>query len=292
MSTFDVVRERIDLVEVAGRFTDVRHSGRAYVGRCPHPDHGDENPSFYVYPDNRFHCYGCGWHGDATDLWAGVKGVESGIGAALDLASEFGVELPSVSPEARKEAEERRHLEAEYLKKADHAHETLRQHPHVVEYWEQRGFGEDMQKRFLLGAVFGGAETTIPFWNRGRVHGLIRRKLETGAEHKYLLPKKDHLLLGHRPLFVPGPVRSGMIVVEGYVDALALVTLGYGAAAVGGTHLSDRQLQELWRFPGPLYILPDADESGAKAARNWTEQLYPKALLCPPNYEKEADSRD
>jgi DNA primase len=75
MSAFDVLRERINLVEVAGRHTDLRLSGRAYVGRCPRPDHEDNNPSFHVYSDGRFHCYGCGWHGDATDFWAGVKGV-------------------------------------------------------------------------------------------------------------------------------------------------------------------------------------------------------------------------
>ena len=48
-----------------------------------------------------------------------------------------------------------------------------------------------------------------------------------------------------------------------------------------------------WRSSGdsraPLFILPDADEEGQKAARGWVQKLYPKALLCPPNYEKETD---
>jgi len=292
VSAFDVLRERIDLVAVAGQYTDLRSSGRAYVGRCPHPDHEDENPSFHVYPDCRFHCYGCGWRGDVTDLWAGVRGAEAGIEAALDLAREFGVELPSVDPEEQRQAEERRRLEAEYLWEAEKAHEALQQYLHVPEYWERRGFGEDLQKRFLLGAVLGGTEATIPFWNMGRVHGLIRRKLENGSGHKYVLPTKDDLLLGYRPLFIPGSAHGEVFLVEGYVDALTLVSLGYPAIAVGGTHISDRQMQELRQLRGPFYVLPDTDESGIKAARDWAKQLYPKAFVCPPNYEKENNNRD
>lgn len=82
------------------------------VGRCPHSDHEDRNPSFCVYPDRRFHCYGCGWPGDATDLWAAVNGIEPDIGAALDLARELGVELPDADPEAQRLAEAQRQQEA------------------------------------------------------------------------------------------------------------------------------------------------------------------------------------
>ena len=101
-----------------------------------------------------------------------------------------------------------------------------------------------------------------------------------------MLPEKEELALGHRPLFMPGRVREGMFLVEGYVDALAISALGYGVAAVGGTYLNQKQLQELRRLPGQIYVLPDADEEGEKAARRWVEELYPKALLCPPEYER------
>jgi DNA primase len=77
-----------------------------------------------------------------------------------------------------------------------------------------------------------------------------------------------------------------MFLVEGYVDALALSALGYDVAAVGGTHPNREQLEELKRLPGRIYVLPDADEEGEKAARRWVEELYPKALLCPPEYDR------
>ena len=55
-----------------------------------------------------------------------------------------------------------------------------------------------------------------------------------------------------------------MFLVEGYVDALALVAIDYGAAAVGGTGMSEVQVEEAKRLPGALYVLPDADEEAAR----------------------------
>jgi DNA primase len=286
VSPFEELRERVDLAELAGRYTDLKASGRAFVGCCPHPEHDDEHPSFHVYPEGRFFCYGCRWHGDVTDLWSAVKGLKPGMEAGLDLAREFGVDVPTVSAEAKEKAERRRNLEADYLARAQGHHAALSRHPSVVEWWEGRGFGEGLRENFLLGAGASGAEATIPFWNRGRVYGLIRRKLEKDPDRKYLLPNKELFPLGYRPLFIPGRVREGMYVVEGYVDALALSALGYGVAAIGGTHPNAEQLKELRQFPGPLYVLPDADEEGEKAARRWVEELFPKALLCPPEYER------
>ncbi|MBA2618141.1 MAG: toprim domain-containing protein [Rubrobacter sp.] len=287
MRVFESLRDRVDLAEVAGRHTELRPSGGASVGRCPHPDHDDENPSFYVY-DARFFCYGCGWRGDVADLWAGVSSTKPGIGAALDLAREFGVELPDADPAAQRKADERRRKEAGYLEDAERGHGALTENPGVAGWWERRGFDESMRRRFLLGAHEGHA--VIPFWNRGRVEGFVTRRLR--GEPKYVLQRAEEFVRGYKPLFAPGRGGGGAFLVEGYVDALALAALGYPAVAVRGTRISERQLEELRRLPGPLHILPDADEPGAMAARDWVEKLYPKALLCPPNYEKENEYRD
>jgi DNA primase len=284
MNIFEMLREQIDLAELAARYADLQPSGRALVGRCPCLDHDDTNPSFHVYPDAKYFCYGCRSHGDVTDLWAAVKGISPGMEAALDLAKEYGIDLPKTSAEAKEEAEQRRQLETDYLARAQEHHAALSRHPSVVEWWEGRAFDSDLRGKFLLGVAGAGAEATIPFWSRGRVHGIVRRKLE--GEPKYVLPKKEEFPSGHRPLFVPDRVREEMFVVEGYVDALALAALGYGVAAVGGTHPNQEQLEELKRLPGRIYVLPDADEEGRKAARRLVEELYPKAMLCPPEFER------
>jgi len=41
----------------------IQHASRRLAMQCPMPNHNDKSPSFVLYPDNSFHCYGCGANG-------------------------------------------------------------------------------------------------------------------------------------------------------------------------------------------------------------------------------------
>lgn len=41
----------------------VRNNGRLVQIQCPMPEHRDRSPSFTLYPENTFHCFGCNAHG-------------------------------------------------------------------------------------------------------------------------------------------------------------------------------------------------------------------------------------
>jgi DNA primase len=278
MNVFEILREQVALNRVVPANVPAR-------ARCVAPDHPDNLPSMHLY-DDHVHCFACGFHGDVTDVWAAMRGFDRPLEAALDLACEFGIELPEPSPEASQKARERRDKEDLYLQQAKSCHGALPRHARVTQWWEARGFDQQLRERFLLGTNKDGTAAVIPFWHRGRVHGLIRRKLE--GEPKYLYPKAEEFPGGHRPLFIPSSVRSGAFLTEGIVDALAFAAIAEGAIALGGTGMSREQLRELDAVPGPLYILPDADEEGEQAAREWARKLYPKALVCPAEYEGEA----
>lgn len=274
MSIFETLREKVPIE----RLVEPGAGGKAH---CVAPGHQDNGPSMHVY-DDHVHCFTCAFHGDVVDVWAAQRGIDHPVEAALEMAREFGIELPEQSPEAREKARKRRETEERYLKQAQACHKALEKHPRVREWWESRGFDGEFQGRFLLGANRDGTEAVIPFWHRGRVSGLIRRKLE--GEPKYAYPKAEEFASGYRPLFIPGPVRPGALLVEGIVDALAGAALGESAIAVGGTNISAEQRRELERIPGPIYILPDRDKEGEEAARRWVRELYPKAHLCPAEY--------
>lgn len=283
MSIFEAIHDHVALSEVAARFTTLKHSGGRLLGCCPLPHHQDSTPSFNVYSDDRWHCFGCREHGDVVDLWATVQGLRT-IEAALDLAHEYGMPLPDCDPDAQKKASERRQKEADYARQATVCHQALSLHPNVAEWWQRRGFDEELRERFLLGANRDGSAAVIPFWHHGRIQGLIRRQLE--GEPKYLLPKAEDFPSGHRPLFIPGSTHSDLYLVEGYVDALALAALGLSAIAPGGTGISELQRAEVERLKGTLFIFPDADKEGANASRQWAREFYPKAKLCPTKYGK------
>jgi hypothetical protein len=277
MSIFVTLREQVTLEKIVERAAEIR-GGKAC---CVAPDHEDSDPSMHLY-DDHVHCFACDFHGDVVDVWAAMHGFDSLLEAADDLAREYGVDLPDVSPEARRKAVERREKEARYLKQAQACHRALNRHPRMRVWWEGRGFGEELQARFLLGTNRDGSEAIIPFWHRGRILGLARRKLE--GKPKYRYPTREEFAGEHRPIFIPGPLRPDTFLVEGIIDALAASALGESVVAAGGTNVSREQAEELRRIPGLLYVLPDNDEKGVEASRRWVRDLYPRAYLCPPEY--------
>jgi len=79
------------LPEVASRYTRLRRVGTRWVGLCPL--HQEKHPSFVVYPDGHFHCFGCGRHGGLAVLVAEVEGI-SRKEAVRRIAEEFGIRPP------------------------------------------------------------------------------------------------------------------------------------------------------------------------------------------------------
>lgn len=54
----------ISIIESAG--VELKPSGTRHVGLCPF--HADKDPSFYIFDNNRFKCFGCSEHGDVIDF--------------------------------------------------------------------------------------------------------------------------------------------------------------------------------------------------------------------------------
>ena len=47
----------------------LERAGKLWRTLCPFPEHADSNPSFTVYADGGFHCFGCGATGSLEDLY-------------------------------------------------------------------------------------------------------------------------------------------------------------------------------------------------------------------------------
>jgi DNA primase len=77
--------------------------------------HDETEPSMHLYPEGRFHCFGCGASGDVVDLYAHAKEIESPIEALYELANEFGATLPGRDPHLEARLRERRVRERELL---------------------------------------------------------------------------------------------------------------------------------------------------------------------------------
>ena len=102
---FDLVKSRVDIVQLVGERVPLRKAGRAYKGLCPF--HSEKTPSFTVDPDRRtFKCFGCGEGGDVFDWLIKTDGVDK-ADALKVLAERAGVELTGGRPPEEREREKR-----------------------------------------------------------------------------------------------------------------------------------------------------------------------------------------
>ena len=94
----------LDIVNVIGKYTQLKLSGQNYKGLCPL--HSEKTPSFTVSPGkNIWHCFGCGKGGNIIDFIIEKKGLTF-IEAINDLATDNNIVLP-----AREDTKEERKSE-------------------------------------------------------------------------------------------------------------------------------------------------------------------------------------
>lgn len=94
-ATIHEVRERIDIVDLVGRFLSLKPSGRNFVGLCPF--HHEKTPSFNVSRERQiWHCFGCGEGGHAFAFLMRHENLTFPE-AVRQLAREVGVEIAEES---------------------------------------------------------------------------------------------------------------------------------------------------------------------------------------------------
>ena len=123
----------------------------------------------------------------------------------------------------------------------------------------------------------------IPILNpRSRVVGFGARALDPAAEPKYLNSPETRLFDKGAMVFnfarARGPAfdKGELIVVEGYMDVLALHQAGFqNAVATLGTAFTERQMDQLWLLAPEPIICFDGDRAGEAAAARAIDRMLP-----------------
>jgi DNA primase len=151
---------RADVVEIVGRYVQLKKGGANYMGLCPF--HGEKSPSFSVSPAKQFyHCFGCGKNGNAIGFLMEHAGM-SFPEAVADLAQQYGLQVPQdeASPLDRARALELREKHQTLtgvLEKASTAYRRcLKESPRAVEYFKGRGLTGEIAREFGLGYAPAG----------------------------------------------------------------------------------------------------------------------------------------
>jgi DNA primase len=119
--------------------------------------------------------------------------------------------------------------------------------------------------------------------HRGRVIAFGGRALEKDVPAKYLNSPETPLFHKGDNLYNLATARqaahngSPLIVVEGYVDVIAMVTSGFaGSVAPLGTALTENQLALLWKMADEPILCFDGDRAGQKAAYRAADLALPQ----------------
>jgi DNA primase len=301
----DRVRESADIVAVISEHVRLKKAGRAMKGLCPF--HQEKTPSFHVNPDRQIYkCFGCGEGGDvfrflmeaekmsfpeAIQLLAGKAGIplprpgwapaeEQSLFPALEWAATFyRSELAGrTGGPAREYLQRRGILPAtverfglgwappgwDSLLKAAAGRYTpalLARAGLVIE--NDRGGHYDRFRGRLIVPI----RTPL-----GRTVGFGARTLGP-EEPKYVNSSETEVFQKGKILFGLPEAKESLknteegIVVEGYMDAMALSQGGLGnVVASCGTSFTENQAALLRRYVERAVLLFDGDAAGIRAA--------------------------
>jgi DNA primase len=124
---------------------------------------------------------------------------------------------------------------------------------------------------------------TIPILDvKSRVIGFGARALDPNAEPKYLNSPETRLFDKGSTIFNFARARQAafdkgeLVVVEGYMDVLALHQAGFtNAVATLGTAFTERQMEQLWLLAPEPIICFDGDRAGEAAAVRAIDRMLP-----------------
>ncbi len=313
MTVVDDIKGRLDILEVVSRYVPLQRSGRSHKAPCPF--HQEKTPSFFVFPERQsWRCFGaCATGGDVFSFVMRSESMEFGD-ALKHLAQQAGVELPSlgkrnqnqgnfdINESARiyfqellasaKGTEARAYLDRRGVSAQDIEKFELGLSPsdgeslknHLVKQGfslqqlnqagivrtSQNGWNHDLFRSRLMFPIRNG---------QGGLGGFGARALDD-SQPKYLnSPRtpvfdKGHILYGLH-LAKESARQEGIVIVEGYMDAVAAHQEGFNnVVASMGTALTENQVAEIRRLTKDVTMALDADVAGQQATLRSLESSW------------------
>ena len=304
---------RVDIVDVVGRYVQLKKGGQNYLGLCPF--HAEKSPSFTVSPSKQFfHCFGCGAHGSAIGFVMEHRG-QGYVDAIRELAQLAGMQVPESERVA--ESHSRTRALTDVLMRATEFYRAqLKDSPTAIGYLKQRGITGQTAARFALGyapdawqplrSVFDDYDDSrlveaglviaesgkrydrfrgrvmFPIRNaRGYVVAFGARVLEA-SEPKYLNSPETPVFRKGQELYGLHEARDAIhkggraIVAEGYMDVIRLAQAGFDeSVAALGTAITSAHISVLFKVADHVVFAFDGDAAGRKAARRALEAALP-----------------
>ncbi len=266
----DELNARCDIVDVVGRYVQLKKTGGRYFGLCPF--HNEKTGSFCVTPDRQmFHCFGCGMGGGAITFIMHAEGMTF-PDAVHFLADQVGLAVPETQSDPR-EAQHRKRLFEVSVEAARFFRSQLwlPENAKTAAYFLNRGLSRKTMNRFGLGYAPDSFSALINAMaekgfskdelvaaglasknDRGNIYDRFRNRVMfpiidvrgqviafggrvmDDSTPKYLNSPETTIFHKSRNLFALNLARKTksdyFILAEGYMDVIALHQAGFDSA--------------------------------------------------------------
>ena len=301
----ELIKNKIDILDIIGERVRLKKSGSSFVGLCPF--HHEDTASFHVFTDSQnYHCFGCNKGGDIFTFIMQIEGLD--FKQALEfLASRAGIEIEhekkltkdlnsydvlnaasKIFSDNIKNTEgsiAREYLKKRFLDSNDCINFSLGYSSNswdsLTRILKNSGFSEkqildsglaiqnkngSLYDRFRGRLIFPVKDVT------GRIIAFGGRLIDgdgakyiNSPESKIYTKRNNLYLLNEAKKFIRKKSRA--ILVEGYMDALRLHKCGFKESVASlGTSLTPEQADLLSRFSDRCYICYDSDTAGQEAS--------------------------
>lgn len=297
----DTIIERADIYNYIAQTVNLKTiNNNSFKGLCPF--HNEKTPSFHVHRDKQyFHCFGCGEHGNVINYIMKAKHLTFPDTIKI-LAEDLNLELP----EANTETTHNYKLAYRMLQIIQTSYvNNLQNNKKATQYLHDRGLSKATIEKFGIGFASNStidledkklaqeigilnARAKPYFYNRitfpilntvGKVIGFGARVLDASLP-KYLNSKESFVF--HKSNTIYGLFQAKqskhdyLIVVEGYMDVIALTESGVNnAVATLGTAITPSHITLLFKHYNKIAFCFDGDTAGEKAAWKTVNILLP-----------------
>ncbi|MCF7971288.1 MAG: DNA primase, partial [Methylococcaceae bacterium] len=314
-SFIDDLLVRVDIVDLIDTYVPLKKTGSSYVARCPFHAEKTPSFAV-TRNKQLYHCFGCGAGGNAISFLMdyshlnfveAVEDLADFVGVEVPREASVGPVKKNNTAEILQVLEQVTGFYIDQLR--DNVGAKI-----AVDYFKSRGLSGEVAREFQLGyapvgwdalskqfkaqqlieaglvitrddgSVYDRFRDRVIFPirdRRGRVLGFGGRVLDDSLPKYLNSPEtavfhKGREVYGLYELLTKNAKPERIVVVEGYMDVIALTQFGLGyAVATLGTATSKEHLELLFRFSSEIVLCFDGDKAGRAASWRAVEAALP-----------------
>ena len=218
--TIEQIKNRLDIIDVVGEFVKLKKRGSNYLGNCPF--HNEKTPSFTVSPAKELYkCFGCGKSGNTITFVMEHEKL-SYVEALRWLAARYNIEIEEtqVSEEQKLQfaVADSLYIINSFTAKffAGQLFETLDGQSIAMSYLKERGFKEEIIKKFQIGY-------------NPQTRDTLTKALIANQFNKELLPKTGLVVVRNETELVDNYRNRIIFPIHGNTGKI----IGFGARVIG-----------------------------------------------------------